>query len=69
MATLIEVGSHDINKEGFWDCTTPLSRASYSGYEHGVKIQPGRGEVNPEMLDNDGKTPPSYVARVNMGER
>ena len=67
MATLIEVGSHDINKEGFWGCTTPLSRAAYGGYEHVVKIQPGRGKVNPEMLGNDGQTPPSYAAQGKHG--
>ena len=32
-----------------------------------MKIQPGRGKVNPETLDNDRKTPPSYAAQGEHG--
>jgi len=62
---LIEMECHDINGRDF-SGGTPLTWAARSGHEEVVKVLLGRGEVDPDKPDNDGRTPLS-IAVMNEG--
>ena len=59
---LIELECYDINEGDFRGCG-PLAWAARNGHEGVVKILLGRGEINPDKLDDDGRTPLSHAAR------
>ena len=56
VAGLIEMECYDINEGDFWGCV-PLAWAARNGHEGVVKILLGRGEIDPDKPDNDGRTP------------
>ena len=62
VAGLIEMECYDINDGDFSGCG-PLVWAARNGHVGVVKILLGRGEINPDKPDDDGRTPLSHAAR------
>ena len=62
VATLIEMGSYNIDARDLWGFT-PLAWAARNGHEEMVKILLGQEEANPDKPDNCGCTPLSHAAR------
>jgi len=66
VAGLVKVEGCDVNKK---DClgNTSLMWAARCGHEGVVKILLGRGDINPDIPNNDGDTP-LYCAAINKHE-